>query len=273
MKEQKRPLLIGKSQVLSLLLCAAAAIYLGFFVEHQTAGCAALCIALVALALVYIVGTRVSVVLLALTWVGLLVYELLTPPVDTVTLALAAVWMIVQIIALSGQNVSMKTRQLQDDFSRTYDKRLMLLDEGTELRSMRAYLNDAELYMRISRRHALGLALMTWRIENADTLCQKLGNEDFAALRKALSDILRSSVRTEDMVYMLDEENCLWGSMMLTDVSKLDSILSRIKPKLMTCFGKNQHDAQIEVRWAVFDPEADLSPLKLLEEAKSAPVR
>lgn len=271
MKKREGPLYFGLSQMMTLLLCAAAVVYLVLVASHQVAVGVALGVSLLSLGLAYLIGTRISGICVFLTWVGLLIYELLSPDPDMLTIIVTAVWMIAQIIALSGQHNSLKSRILREDFSKAYDKRLMLLDEGTELRSMRAYLNDTELYMRIARRHSLGLALMTWRVVSPQVFRQKLGYEGYAALRKAISDVLRASVRTEDMVYMIDEEACMWGSLMLTDVDKLDRIYQRILPKLKTCFGRNASLAEIEVRWTVFDPEAELSPLKLLEEAKGAP--
>lgn len=247
-------------------LYLVAALFLALLMEDRAAGSVTLVCASLALALGYLTRARWGILGLAASLCGLAVYTLTTHRVGFWALAFFAVWMTGAAILLMHECARTASARSAADFEQSSLRHLSMHDDDTNLRSMRAYLNDADIYMRLASRHNLGLVLSVFELEDAGLLSESIGRARLDALRRNLAAALRRSVRLEDMVYRIDDFT--WGVLMITDASRIEAFRTRLLGVLRNASGDEA--AQITMRYVAFDQEEMRTPIVLLERAQAA---
>ncbi len=94
----------------------------------------------------------------------------------------------------------------ETEFGRAQLEQRNTIDESTQLRNVRAYLNDAMIFIRFTRRYQLHLGLILWRLDNTNLLRSVLGKVEFDQLIKQIAEKLRVSLRFEDMIFTFEDK-------------------------------------------------------------------
>ena len=145
------------------------------------------------------------------------------------------------------------------------------IDTITQLKNLRAYQNDAPIYMKIAKRYKLTLVLMTIRLYNGEDCLRTLGEHNFVSILKKISQCLRSTIRLEDISYGIDESHIMWAVLMLTKKEGIEIVLERIRETLADIDTEAIVGIKIALHfdytYAVYAGDVDQSANALLQEA------
>ena len=145
------------------------------------------------------------------------------------------------------------------------------IDTITQLKNLRAYQNDAQIYMKIAKRYQLTLVLMTIRLYNGEACLHTLGEQNFVSVLKKISQCLRSTIRLEDISYSIDESNIMWAVLMFTKKEGIEIALERIRETLADIDTEAIVGIKIALHfdytYAIYAGDVDQSANALLQEA------
>lgn len=118
-------------------------------------------------------------------------------------------WIVV--ISLTGILVSFLSKhilEMQDELNKLEknSKSLIMIDTLTGIRNSAAFFNELPIYMSLSRRYDLPIAIMLVRFKYSRKLKNIVGSDFFKEIIVECSDILKSSLRFEDRKYILEDE-------------------------------------------------------------------
>ncbi len=119
------------------------------------------------------------------------------------------------------RNMQDKNRSLSDEFDR-----LSTIEPYTGLKNLRAFENDAKVYMNISNRYGMDLVMVVWQLRYQEELSQIVR---IPLAIKRVSAAIRATLRKEDSLYVVDENPYRLGLMLLTKIDSLDIVLYRVK--------------------------------------------
>lgn len=161
--------------------------------------------------------------------------------------------------------------QRETEFGRAQLKQSSTVDESTQLRNVRAYLNDAMIFIRFTRRYQLNLGLILWRLDNTSVLRGVLGKEEFDLLIRQIAEKLRVSLRFEDMIFTFeDKQNRLTiGTLHVANNPDVCAIVEKRMRAMLDAFDMPQNlPLTFSTRSALIDQIATDSPMALLERAR-----
>ncbi|MDD3411750.1 MAG: hypothetical protein PHY12_13180 [Eubacteriales bacterium] len=154
---------------------------------------------------------------------------------------------------------------------RDYERQLRgeLVDENAELRNLRSYQNDGMIYLRIARRHGLYVGLALWRLQNADELRRRMSEKDFAQLVRDVSRTLRGQLRYEDMIFLLDDTQVIWGTMHIANNPAVcEIVVNRLMGRLEALQVPVGLRPRFDTCAVLADNAAEVTPMGLLDEAR-----
>ncbi|WP_101697665.1 diguanylate cyclase domain-containing protein [Clostridium minihomine] len=141
-------------------------------------------------------------------------------------------WMVwVPLAAVSVGIYSTRSSQMQKDNSLLKQKltELVMVDEKTGLKNLRAYTHDIETYLNISKRYHLHLAIAVWEFRQYDWLFEMLGSSDMDRLILRISDTIQKTMRSEDAVYLIDDKPVTWAAMFLMNQEAAENVVNRVR--------------------------------------------
>lgn len=170
---------------------------------------------------------------------------------------------------------SRRTLLLEEENTKLHRQltRLSGVDTLTELKNMRSFERDCNVYMKISKRYSMELGLIVWEFRYQKELAQIIGAPRMEELAKLVSTEISASLREEDAVYLLDSAPYSWGTLLFTNAESTHIVIDRVESRirqidLQDLSGK--HDVYLEMRVgsAIYSDEALNSPLTFLSLAK-----
>lgn len=146
------------------------------------------------------------------------------------------------------------------------------IDELTQMNNLLAYETDAKVYMKMSKRYHMNLVLVLWRLSFQEELESIVGAKEFNKVIEVISDTIKNSLRTEDLVYLLDKSPYMWGVLLFTKADSISIVLNNVQNRVeqinMLEF-TNQKAVPLELTTGFLEyDEGDISPLMLLDETK-----
>lgn len=146
------------------------------------------------------------------------------------------------------------------------------IDELTQMNNLLAYETDAKVYMKMSKRYHMNLVLVLWRLSFQEELESIVGTKEFNKVIEVISDTIKNSLRTEDLVYLLDKSPYMWGVLLFTKADSISIVLNNVQNRVeqinMLEF-TNQKAVPLELTTGFLEyDEGDISPLMLLDETK-----
>jgi len=151
-------------------------------------------------------------------------------------------------------------------------QRLSGVDALTELKNMRGFEQECNVYMKISRRYNMELVLLVWQFRYQRELSQMIGEEGLQKLVVQVSQIIAACLREEDAVFMLDNDPYLWGTLLFTNAEATHIIIERVQKELEHIelkSGSGKHLLALDMRVGTARcSELVQSPFHFLEQAK-----
>lgn len=143
-------------------------------------------------------------------------------------------WIIfIFVAALVTSILSININKLQDDI-RELDKKnktLVTIDEETNLRNIKSFMNEMPIYMSMTKRHTeLHLTLMITKIKYSSNIKSILGKEEYKNIIKDITDATNEVLRDEDRKYILNEDT--FAYILITDDLGAKVVKDRIKKRI-----------------------------------------
>lgn len=94
---------------------------------------------------------------------------------------------------------------------------LVTIDSMTGLKNQRQFMNDTEAYISIAKRYKLKLALMVAELRYQEDVERIVGKQNMSEMIIHISQALSHSVRSEDLVYIVDTQHFCFAVLMITN--------------------------------------------------------
>lgn len=150
--------------------------------------------------------------------------------------------------------------------------KLATIDEQLAIGNLRAFENDATVYMKISMRYKMNLVLMLWELPTNVEGMQSVSQESLREIAKGISGAIQRSLRTEDSIYLIDSTPYVWGTLLFTDPAAIEIVENRVKRGIddidfRYCSRFQRLPTELYTAFAKYDGE-DITPFTLLASAK-----
>ena len=175
------------------------------------------------------------------------------------------------VFSLFTMNTSSLQRQVVELNSKLVN--LSTLNEDTRLKNLRAFENDARIYMSIAKRYKIDLAVLLVKFRHQREIERLARKEGMRQVVVQVTDVVRGITRTEDELYQLGEDEIVFGMLMLTRKSSIDIIQDRLKEKISeidTNRVLNTRQLVLDMRIGIAFYDGEKSVLELLDAAKDA---
>ena len=161
-----------------------------------------------------------------------------------------------QVVALNKKLVSIST-----------------LNEDTKLKNLRSFENDVEIYISIAKRYNLdfGVVLIKFKYQRE---IEKLSRRDgMRQIVLQVADAIRKATRAEDELYQIDDEEIIFGLLLLTKKEGSKVIHERLKAKIMEIDTNeilNTKQLVLDMKIGMAFDDGKKTVLELLDAAKDA---
>jgi len=185
-------------------------------------------------------------------------------------------WLVMTpIVTVLAWLLTQTNRKLQEENDRLQRQSLSLamIDERTRLKNTLSYQQDITTFMALSERYKIPLTLLVINVKYWDEIKRIMTADKFSSVLLEVSDISQSLVRTNDSLYLLNNENPTWGIVLFTDIEGAEIVIKRFKDKIdelneYEFKEKYTVELQLRVGTAQYDPKNPVSPLELISVAK-----
>lgn len=185
-------------------------------------------------------------------------------------------WLVMTpIVTILAWLLTQTNRKLQEenDHLQRQSLSLVMLDEKTRLKNTLSYQQDITTFMALSERYKIPLTLLVINVKYWDEIKRIMTAEKFSSALLEVSDISQSLVRTNDSLYLLNNENPTWGIVLFTDIEGASIVIKRFKDKINELNEyefkeKYAVELQLRIGTAQYDPQNPVSPLELISVAK-----
>lgn len=150
---------------------------------------------------------------------------------------------------------------------------LATMDERTSLKNTLSFQYDAPVFMALSVRYSIPLTLLVINVKYWDEIKRMIGEKQLLEAVTQLSKLGQTSIRTNDSLYMLNQDNPTWGMLLFTDHAGATLVIERLKERVLD-INRNEFAEKYQVGFVLrmgafqYDPETILSPLELVAQAK-----
>lgn len=150
---------------------------------------------------------------------------------------------------------------------------LVTIDEETGLRNKKGFVEDAIGYMNIASRYNHGLVLLVIGIKHQRDMELIAGKERVEQLVADISELLKDCMRKEDLSYLIDRKEVLWGLLLMTnDVVATEIVAERIREKMNQIqMQENKRMQGIDIQLCIGQAnysEAIKTPIDFLTQAR-----
>lgn len=190
-------------------------------------------------------------------------------------------WLIVWIFLplIWSLLVSFMTRNLQklqeENLSlRESNARNLGYNSETDLRTMRSYRQDAEVFIETHKRFDIPVSMGIISIRYFHQIMNILTEEQQHHLIKRLSDILSESFRNNDIVYSIDGVGGVpqWGVLLFADYDGAMVAMDRIKQRVTTLLREDKelgkYDIQISIGVVEYNEDKIKSVSQFIDSAQ-----
>ncbi|WP_410512789.1 diguanylate cyclase [Paenibacillus sp. BR2-3] len=163
--------------------------------------------------------------------------------------------------------------QLENERLRKHSVSMAAVDQNTDLRNIVSFQKDASLFTGISIRYQIPLTLLVVKVKYWNEIRRLIPEEQLSEAIYDVSQLSKSSIRTNDALYLLDKEDATWGLMLFTDREGAKIVIERIKVKLdelndSRLTGKYKVSLGLKIGAVEYHPETIESPLDFIVKAK-----
>jgi len=179
------------------------------------------------------------------------------------------------IITLLSWLFTQSNRLLQEENEklRNQNSTLATIDETTKLKNVLSFQQDLRTFMALSVRYKIPLTILVINVKYWDEIKRFMNAEKFSNILLEVSDISQSLVRTNDSLYLFNNEPPTWGVVLFTDLEGSQIVIRRLKDKIneLNVYefkDKYNVDLQLRIGAAQFEGGSTIAPLELIAQAK-----
>ncbi|WMC93723.1 GGDEF domain-containing protein [Kineothrix sp. MB12-C1] len=181
-------------------------------------------------------------------------------------------WPVATIVAISSY---VRQHHLLDEENKELVRQIekyVTIDELTQMNNLLGFERDASVYMNISRRYQMELELVLWRLTYQEDLNRLLGTTDMKKAIGQISDAIKNSLRKEDLVYIVDTEPYIWGTLLFSRPEAAEIVIAHVKEGVASAGLSEltkQKSFSLEISGTVVAYDGSMmTPLTFLNKAK-----
>lgn len=106
----------------------------------------------------------------------------------------------------------------------------VMIDYNTGLRNLKAFMNEAPIYINLYRRYKVDVTLVLVRIKYSKRLTRIVGKDYFNKVLIRCSEVLKGSLRFEDGKYILDKNT--FGFIIISDKNGSKIVKDRLRSSI-----------------------------------------
>ncbi|MDQ6421573.1 GGDEF domain-containing protein [Paenibacillus sp. LHD-117] len=176
----------------------------------------------------------------------------------------AAIWLMT-----SG----MKRLQAQNESLKEANAKVATMDQNTNLRNSLSFQKDATVYMALSTRYAIPLTLLVMQVRYWSDVRRLITEDGVTDVLIRLSELSETSIRGNDLLYMLDKENATWGLLLFSDMDGGKVVADRLRGNLARFYERDSEggyrvELQLRIGEYEYDAETVESPLDFIDKAR-----
>lgn len=170
---------------------------------------------------------------------------------------------------------TLASKQLQEENEALQKKNASLatMDEGTNLKNMLSFQKDTTVFMALSDRYKIPLTLLVLNVKYWNELRRMIGEEQLNAAVYNITTISQTSIRANDSLYMLSQENPTWGLLLFTDRDGADIVMNRLRSRLAEIneserSNSNRFELNLKMGAYEYNREETPTPLEWITRAR-----
>jgi GGDEF domain-containing protein len=170
---------------------------------------------------------------------------------------------------------TMNTAVLQKQVSELNDKLVTIstLNEDTKLKNLRAFENDARIFMSIAKRYNADFGVLLIKFKHQRELERLSRKEGMKQIVNLVAGVIRKATRAEDELYLLDDDEILFGVILLTKKESIKVIHDRLKEEIAVIDTNevlNTRQLVLDMRIGMAFDDDKKTALELLDVAKDS---
>ena len=170
---------------------------------------------------------------------------------------------------------SMSAASLQKEVAELNRKLVVLsvLNEDTKLKNLRSFENDARIYKNIAKRYSMDFGILIIKFKHQREIERLSRKEGMKKVVMLVADVVKNALRAEDELYQLEEDEIMFGVLMVTKKEGADIIYDRLKEKIAgidTNEILNTKQLVLDMRIGTAFDDGSKSVLELLDAAKNS---
>lgn len=276
MKKKSRSLLADFCFQAMLLLLFLGVIFLSYDNRHLVFNGIMFCIVIAFLMITYFTSLKTGLIL-DIIFVLLLFSYTCFQAIDkgiriTANIYFWLIWpglMITCVASYVKQNLQMEKEitELNGQI-----EKYVTIDNLTQMNNLLAFERDTKVYMNISVRYKMDLALVLWRLSYQEELEMLMGKEALKVLVGQVSDRIRRTLRKEDLIYLVSNEPYIWGALFFAKADNVGIASSHVKEAvekmdLMDVTKQNKIPLLLLNAVSIYD-KSQMTPLSFLSKTK-----
>lgn len=276
MNKRRHSVLSDLSFQAILILLFVAVLFLSFDHVNLAANGIILCITTILFMVTYFTSIKTGFVL-DIVFVFLLIALTVLETVNKGSAIPANVyfWILWPVTMIAAISSYVRQHRLLDEENKELVRRIekyVTIDELTQMNNLLGFERDAMVYMNISRRYQMELELVLWRLTYQDDLERLLGTEDMKKAVGRISDSIKNSLRKEDLVYLVDTEPYIWGTLLFSKPEAAEIVIQHVNEGVRSA-GLNELTKQksfsLDISGTVVTYDGSMmTPLAFLNKAK-----
>ena len=147
------------------------------------------------------------------------------------------------------------------------------LNEDTKLKNLRAFENDARIFMSIAKRYNADFGVLLIKFKHQRELERLSRKEGMKQIVNLVANVIRKATRAEDELYLLDDDEILFGVILLTKKESFKVIHDRIKEEIAVIDTNevlNTRQLVLDMRIGMAFDDGQKTALELLDAAKDS---
>ena len=170
---------------------------------------------------------------------------------------------------------SMSSAVLQKEVTELRHKLVILsvLNEDTRLKNLRSFENDARIYKNLAKRYDMDFGVLLIKFRHQREIERLSRKEGMNKVVMMVAGVVRNALRAEDELYHLEDDEILFGVLLITKKDGADTILSRLKEKIASINTNeilNTKELVLDMRLGIAFDDGEKSVLELLDIAKDS---
>ncbi len=170
---------------------------------------------------------------------------------------------------------TMNTSALQKQVDELSQKLVTIstLNEDTKLKNLRAFENDARIFMSIAKRYEADLGVLVIKFKHQRELERLSRKDGMKRIVNLVASVIRKATRAEDELYLLDDDEILFGVILLTKKESIKVIHDRLKEEIAVIDTNevlNTRQLILDMRIGMAFGDGKKDALELLDAAKES---